>query len=137
MPVNQNGLAPSGHYYTDVEPLASLGRSPCCQHGGAHCSVPSEKADLLVAGFPCTPFSFARSGSRDEESVRQHPDFKKLGWTVDYILRTRPRMFLLENVPGFAGRDAELRDSGGHSFYEELKERFEAEGYGMDKVSRA
>ena len=130
----QNGLAPSGHYYTDVEPLASLGKGPCCIHSGAHCFVPREKADLLVAGFPCTPFSFARSGSRDEESVRQHHDFKKFVWTVQYILRTKPRMFLLENVPGFAGRDAELRDSGGHSFYEELKERFEAEGYAMDNV---
>ena len=128
----QNGLAPSEHYFTDVEPLASSGKGPCCQHSGGQCFVPREKADLLVAGFPCTPYSFARSGPRDEESVRQHPDFKKLQWTIDYILNTRPRMFLLENVPGFAGKDSELKDSGGHSFYNELKERFEANDYAVD-----
>ena len=128
----QNGLAPSGHYFTDVAPLVSIGKGPCSTHGGEQCSLPHEKADLLVAGFPCTPFSFARSGARDKESVRRHPDFEKMVWTIDYILITRPRMFLLENVPGFAGKDSELKDSGGHSFYDDLKKRFEESDYAVD-----
>ena len=35
----QNGLAPSGHFFTDAQPLPSTGTGPCCAHG-AVCSLP-------------------------------------------------------------------------------------------------
>ena len=55
-------------------------------------------------------------------------------WTVEYIVKTRPRMFLLENVPGFAAKDSELKDSGGHSFYNDLKKELEENGYVVSHV---
>ena len=128
---SQNGLAPSQHYFTDFEPVASTGVGPCCKHN-ASCRLPPAKADLFVAGFPCTPFSQQRFGARDEASVREHPEFKKMSWTIDYIVRTKPRLFLLENVPSFAGKDSELKDVAVHSFYEELKEPLEEHGYSLD-----
>ena len=128
---SQNGLAPSRHYFTDFEPVASTGVGPCCKHN-ASCRLPPAKADLFVAGFPCTPFSQQRFGARDEASVREHPEFKKMSWTIDYIVRTKPRLFLLENVPSFAGKDSELKDVAVHSFYEELKEPLEEHGYSLD-----
>ena len=128
---SQNGLAPSQHYFTDFEPVASTGVGPCCKHN-ASCRLPPAKADLFVAGFPCTPYSHQRYGARDEASVREHPEFKKMSWTIDYIVRTKPRLFLLENVPSFAGKDSELKDIAAHSFYEELKEPLEEHGYSLD-----
>ena len=44
----QNGLAPSGHFFTDAQPLPSIGTGPCCAHGGV-CSLPAGKVDLFVA----------------------------------------------------------------------------------------
>lgn len=53
--------------------------------------------DLLVFGFPCQPFSFAgRQGGLADE--RGSLVFKVL----DLMKRNKPRMFIAENVEGFA-----------------------------------
>lgn len=57
--------------------------------------------DLLVAGFPCQPFSVcgARKGFADERG--------DLFFELARILESkRPRYFLLENVPGLMGIDS-------------------------------
>lgn len=53
------------------------------------------RADVLLGGPPCQPFSVAgkRGGSEDDRDCV--PDF------IDAIGVVRPRMFLMEQVPGF------------------------------------
>ena len=92
-----NGLMPRCCYYTDAEPLISEGRGSCVQHDDT-CPLPSARPDLVVAGFPCTPYSRARHHGRDPHDVRNHPDFENMLWTVRYFASVRPRMGLLENV---------------------------------------
>lgn len=130
-----NGLIPSGHYYTDVEPLASAGSAPCRLHN-ANCPLPVAKPDLLIAGFPCTPFTSQRGGHGQAE-VRQHREFCKGEWTTRCIARIRPRMFLLENVPAFAGcRDeplqADSRQTKGASFCSEMSAQLRQLGYAVE-----
>ena len=51
--------------------------------------------DVYTAGFPCQPYS-----SADKRKGRK--DCRDLSGTVQgYILEHRPRIFVLENVPGF------------------------------------
>ena len=64
---------------------------------------PSSSLDLLVAGFPCQPFS--SSGDQpglDDENGR--------GLLYTHIIRflrvSQPKAFLLENVPGLLGTDS-------------------------------
>lgn len=53
-----------------------------------------EPVDVLVAGFPCQPFSLAgkRKGTDDERWI--------WGSIADAVRHLRPRLVLLENVPG-------------------------------------
>ena len=97
----QNGLMPAC-YFDDVESLVKCGKGHCHVHGRS-CKIPSARADILVAGFPCTAYSSQRPGARSQANVRTHKDFQKMSWTVEYILTNRPRTFLLENVPTFVG----------------------------------
>lgn len=76
--------------------------------------------DVLVAGFPCQPYSAAnrhRKGSADErcQVVRA---------IVEYVLRARPRVVVLENVPGifFWGQDV----------LQYIGKELQASGYQMD-----
>lgn len=56
--------------------------------------------DVIVAGFPCQPFSVAgkRQGANDERYLV--PEMLRV------IGEVRPYVFLLENVPGFASLNA-------------------------------
>ena len=56
------------------------------------------RADLFLAGFPCQPYS---SQSRTKLDPTKHKCFPLTLLTIDYILLTRPRVALLENVVGF------------------------------------
>lgn len=53
-----------------------------------------EPVDIMSAGFPCQPFSFAgeRKGEEDERAIFQ--------WIADGISVLRPRVVVLENVAG-------------------------------------
>jgi DNA (cytosine-5)-methyltransferase 1 len=54
--------------------------------------------DLLVAGFPCQPFSTAGAGlGFDDERGTLFHDIARV------LQHTRPRHFILENVPGLLG----------------------------------
>ena len=57
--------------------------------------------DVLTAGFPCQPFSFAggKKGFQDETRGTLFFD------VVRIIKEKRPKMFLLENVKGLKGHD--------------------------------
>ena len=98
---SRNGLMPAC-YFEDVDSLVKRGNGQCHVHGGL-CRLPSARADLFVAGFPCTAYSLQRVGAHNQADVREHKDFQKMSWTVDHILQNKPRAFLLENVPAFVG----------------------------------
>ena len=53
-----------------------------------------EPVDIMSAGFPCQPFSYAghRKGNNDERAIFQ--------WIADGISVLRPRVVVLENVAG-------------------------------------
>jgi len=70
------------------------------------------KVDLVIAGFPCQPFSVAgkQSGASDDRNL--FPD------TIRIIRELRPRYVFLENVPGLVAHEyfgtilGELAESG-------------------------
>lgn len=55
--------------------------------------------DVVVAGFPCQPFSVAGKQEGDRDPRYLVPEMLRV------IDETRPRICLLENVPGFASLD--------------------------------
>jgi DNA (cytosine-5)-methyltransferase 1 len=81
-------------------------------------SFPPEALDVLVAGFPCQPYSIAglRKGLEDD---RGGEIFNSL---VRILGELKPRAFLLENVKGIRNHD------GGETFSYML-ERLEKAGY--------
>ena len=65
-----------------------------------------ESADILTAGFPCQPFS--NSGMKRGLS---DPRGKFLGKIVECINEFKPKVFVLENVPGMQKNGGNLRES--------------------------
>lgn len=58
--------------------------------------------DIVIAGPPCQPFSKAAYWREDGASGLDDPRSNTLNAFLRVIALTRPRAFLLENVPGFA-----------------------------------
>lgn len=78
------------------------------------------KYDVLVAGFPCQPFSIAglRKGLKDERGKVFDEIIKILGRK-----KNKPRAFLLENVKGMLNHD------GGDTYAKYMKPMLEGAGY--------
>lgn len=55
------------------------------------------EADVILGGPPCQPFSNAGKGDGESDKRDCIPDF------LAAVRRVRPRMFLMENVPGLLG----------------------------------
>jgi hypothetical protein len=77
--------------------LATAGQ--CCTHGRP-CPLPAGPVDFVVAGFPCNPFSAARSNKR-AVPAHLHPDFQTYRVTIEYVRVKRPGGGMFEQVPGF------------------------------------
>ena len=60
------------------------------------------RIDIVIAGPPCQPFSKAAYWREDGASGLDDPRSKTLSAFLRVVALTRPRAFLLENVPGFA-----------------------------------
>lgn len=60
-----------------------------------------DKFDLLTAGFPCQPFSYAGLNKGFEDSTRGTLFFDIL----EILKKHKPKMFLLENVKGLKSHD--------------------------------
>lgn len=58
--------------------------------------------DIVIAGPPCQPFSKAAYWREDGASGLDDPRSRTLSAFLRIVALTRPRAFLLENVPGFA-----------------------------------
>jgi DNA (cytosine-5)-methyltransferase 1 len=69
------------------------------------------EADLLVGGPPCQPFSKAGYWARGDARRLEDPRADTLGAYLRVLRETKPRAFLLENVPGlaFSGKDDGLQ----------------------------
>lgn len=85
-----NDQNPNHKYINDVVELGSLPASEIPQH------------DVLVAGFPCQPYSIAglRQGLDDEKGRGQV--FLSI---LDVLKKAQPKAFLLENVKGMLSHD--------------------------------
>lgn len=82
---------PNHKYINDVVKLGELPKSKIPQH------------DVLVAGFPCQPYSIAglRQGLDDEKGRGQV--FLSI---LDILKKAQPKAFLLENVKGMLSHDS-------------------------------
>jgi DNA (cytosine-5)-methyltransferase 1 len=60
--------------------------------------------DIVIAGPPCQPFSKAAYWREDGASGLDDPRSNTLSAFLRVIALTKPKAFLLENVPGFAAR---------------------------------
>jgi DNA (cytosine-5)-methyltransferase 1 len=58
--------------------------------------------DLLAGGFPCQPVSYAGRGAAQADARWLWPEFARA------ISTLRPRLILLENVPGLRGRGLDI-----------------------------
>jgi DNA (cytosine-5)-methyltransferase 1 len=69
------------------------------------------QADVLIAGPPCQPFSKASFWLHGEAKRLEDPRSSTLSAFLRVLRDTRPRAFLLENVPGFVlkGKDEGLQ----------------------------
>lgn len=79
--------------------------------------------DLLLAGFPCKPFSNAGKRLGIKDPVNGNFFFK----TFEFIEKTQPKYFLLENVPQF------LTMNEGQ-YYNLLKYKCNELGYNCDVI---
>ena len=88
------------HFFTEVQDIVA-GGGPCQMHGGELCLLEDQDDDdLLVAGFPCQPYSTQRP-TRYRDGWRSHPASGVM-FQVGHVLKQRkPKMALFENVPGF------------------------------------
>jgi len=82
--------------------------------------TPKHSLDVLVAGFPCQPYSIAglRRGLRDE---RGGDIFTAL---LRILVEVKPKAFLLENVKGIIGHD-------GGSTFDYMRQQLESCGYSI------
>ena len=78
------------------------------------------RPDLLVAGFPCAPYSTQRPQrfSSGAGSWRSHPEVGAMWETADHIRHHRPYFAILENVQGFLRNTrTAIIDSTTHDVY--------------------
>eukprot|EP00435_Cladocopium_sp_Y103_P004127 s1246_g1.t1 len=92
------GMQPK-HFFNTAADVAR-GQGHCHVHG-RHCDLGEEgKCDLMVAGFPCQPFSVQRP-QRWSEGWRKHLQAPVMEEVCQAIKATLPRLVVLENVMGF------------------------------------
>lgn len=95
-----DGYLTSAPIFTDVREFVQSGAAE--QYRGV--------ADVVSAGFPCQPFSFAGSRAGDSDERDMWPE------TIACIRIVRPKFVLLENVPGlltgYLGRALATHTSG-------------------------
>ena len=87
-------------HHLDTVDSVLAGSGPCKVHGQT-CPVNLGSTDLLVAGFPCAPFSTQRAKRFSGTGWRDHPETHVMFDVCRAISRLEPKLAILENVPGF------------------------------------
>lgn len=70
--------------------------------------------DILDGSPPCCEFSTAGRGIGDQDILRNYSDVKQSNIAslifdlIDLVIRSKPKVFICENVPAFASRGAEV-----------------------------
>lgn len=77
--------------------------------------------DVIAGGPPCQPFSMAR---RHSEADRKDPRRFLFRSYIELVRRLRPRIVILENVPG-------IENAAGGNISEAIHDEFAAIGYAM------
>jgi site-specific DNA-cytosine methylase len=97
---------PAAHHYLDIWD-GVRGEGMCSQHG-TRCAAPalSSNHDIVVVGFPCQPYSTQRAKRFAKDSVRNHPLSSVAEGALHHVARWRPKLALIENVPGWAKKAA-------------------------------
>ena len=72
-----------------------------------YASAYTDMVDLITAGFPCQPFSVAGKQQGEDDSRNMWPA------TIETIRIVRPRLALLENVPGLLSSKSGLDEITG------------------------
>jgi len=67
----------------------------------AECQPDPGRADILVAGIPCRPYSRARVTRMKQGSVEGHSDFPLFQHTLSIMDKAEPIIVVLENVVGW------------------------------------
>lgn len=94
------------HFYSDIFRVLD-GTAECAFHPDAKSPCCFMKCpgldilDLLVAGFPCQPYSQQSAKRSKPGGVVQHPKFEVTNAMFDCLRQFEPRAFVFENVPGF------------------------------------
>lgn len=78
--------------------------------------------DVIAGGPPCQPFSMARRHSKADRNDPRRFLFRSY---VRMVKRLRPRIVIVENVPG-------IRNAAGGDIVEAIQKEFDAIGYDMD-----
>ena len=86
-------------FFFDTAADVAQGQGFCHIHG-SHQVLPLAREDLLVAGFPCQPFSTQRPG-RFSDGWQSHPQTQVMHEVSDAIVARLPFLMVLENVLGF------------------------------------
>ena len=74
-----------------------------------HDNKEAPETDIYMTGFPCQPFSLAGLGKGfNDNETRGNIVF----YVLDYIRTKKPKVFILENVPGLVQREGGTHHKG-------------------------
>ena len=108
------------------------GKGVCEVHSTAArqavCSIPHHKADLVVAGLPCPPFSRLRSrtgGSASLSTPQEHPEYTVVFEEFEAMVASySPGAFLVEETEGFLEKNQD-----GTRFIDQFINIYSTKGY--------
>ena len=96
--IQANNLFPVAHNDGAAARIEELPSGELLRQAGCKAS----KVDLLAGGPPCQPFSKAAYWSDGDSERLRDPRARTLSEFFRVVRDIRPKVFLLENVPGFA-----------------------------------
>ena len=100
---NKPAYMAATHWWSNLRQMTNSDQCKCQLHpvgDDDQCRL-TEREDLLVAGFPCQPYSNKYYKRWRTDNVVNHRFFSVLDDLLLYMDRRRPRKVLLENVKGF------------------------------------
>lgn len=106
------------HHFNDIHEL--LEGSAHCRFHGQVCEAPRE-SDVMIAGFPCQPYSSMSPKRFADGSVKNHPKTDVTSAMHDSLEAFEPSAFIFENVRGFSKRAQGEDSSPLDQFMEVLK----------------